>query len=599
MAFIKTLSEETAGKIAAGEIIEKPENIVKELIENSLDAGATRVSLIVQNGGKKYIKIKDNGVGIPANEIALATRNYSTSKISNFNDIEKIKTLGFRGEALASIKSVSRLTIISRHEKDDMGKEMVWEGNKLLKDIPVSREVGTTVIVERLFFNLPARMKFLSSDSAELRRISALVQKFSLSFPEVGMVLSGNGRDIISYNSSTLNERVEAVIGSRIFPYLNYFDIERDHFRLYGYVSSPEVTRGNRTLQHFFVNHRHIVSKVMGYALRRAYESVIPYNRFPVAVLFLEIPPDLIDVNVHPTKSEIRFKNDKDIHSLIYSSVREIVKGKKTVSFQEKVESVYRSIFPGEEEVEKVSGKTKQLSKTVTSIENYRTDKIGSIDIGKGGGVLRESPESLFEKSGEESGEERLFKSTKLYWQLHDSYILIQIRGGMVIIDQHAAHERILYNKAKMNLAGEKPTIQSLLFPATIELTPGEYKKFEDYSEILPRIGFEVEPFGMRTIVVRGIPAGVKNWNEGLLLRDILGEIGRDKTELEEILKQYACHSAIRFGQKLNHQEMESLVDQLFATDYPFTCPHGRPTILRVNLSDLEKRFNRTAFTEK
>jgi DNA mismatch repair protein MutL len=438
-------------------------------------------------------------------------------------------------------------------------------------------------------------MKFLSSDSTELRRISALVQKFSLSFPEVGMVLRGNGRDIISYHSSTLNERVEAVIGSRIFPDLNYFDIERDHFRLYGYVSSPEVTRGNRTLQFFFVNHRNIVSKVMVYALRRAYESVIPYNRFPVAVLFLEITPDLIDVNVHPTKSEIRFRNDKDIHSLIFSSVREIVKGKKTISFQDKVESVYRSIFPGEEKTEKFSSKTKQPLETVTSIENYRTDKMGSIDTGKGGGVLRESPESLFEKSGEESP----FKSTKLYWQLHDSYILIQIRGGMVIIDQHAAHERILYNKAKMNLAGENPTIQSLLFPATIELTHGEYKKFEDYSEILPRIGFEVEPFGMRTIVVRGIPAGVKNWNEGLLLRDILGEIGRDKTELEEILKQYACHSAIRFGQKLNHQEMESLVDQLFATDYPFTCPHGRPTILRVNLSDLEKRFNRTALTEK
>ncbi len=592
MTYIRTLSQETTGKIAAGEIIERPENIVKELMENSLDAGATRISLTVKNGGKKYIKIEDNGHGISAGEISLATRNYSTSKIVDFEDIENIKTLGFRGEALASIRSVSRLTIASKSEKDDVGREMIWEGEKLIKETPLPREVGATIIVERLFFNLPARMKFLSSDSAELRRISSLIQKLSLSFPEVGMTLKGNGRDIISYNPSTLNERVEAVIGSGIFRNLKYFDTEMDNLRLYGYTSSPEVTRGNRTLQYIFVNHRHVINKVMGYALRRAYESVIPYNRFPIAVLFLDIPPDMIDVNVHPAKSEIRFKNEKDIHSLVFSSIREIVKGKKTISFQSKVESVYKSIFPDEKVREKSKLEMRHAYNPVTSIENYRDAKTDGID---GGFVLRESPKSLFE----ENDVEKPFKSTKLYWQLHDSYILIQIRGAMVIIDQHAAHERILYNRAKKNIAGANPTIQSLLFPATIELTPGEYKKLEDYSDILPRIGFEVEPFGMRTIIVRGIPAGIKNWNEGSLLRDILGEIGRDKTELEEILKRFACHSAIRFGQKLTNQEMESLVDQLFATDYPFTCPHGRPTILRVNLSDLEKRFNRPASTEE
>jgi len=592
LTYIRTLSQETTGKIAAGEIIERPENIVKELVENSLDAGATRIFLTVKNGGKKYIKIEDNGSGISAGEISLATQNYSTSKISDFKDIETIKTLGFRGEALASIRSVSRLTIASKSEKDNLGRKMIWEGEKLIKETPLPREVGATIIVERLFFNLPARMKFLSSDSAELRRISSLIQKFSLSFPDVGIVLNGNGREIISYNRSTLRERVEAVVGSGIFPNLNYFDTETDNLRLYGYTSSPEVTRGNRTLQYFFVNHRHIINKVMGYALRRAYESVIPYNRFPIAVLFLDIPPDMIDVNVHPTKSEIRFKNEKDIHSLVFSSIREIVKGKKTISFQSKVESVYKSIFPDDKETKKFTRELKHTTNPVTSIENYKYGKADNID---GGFVLRESPQSLFE----ENEEEKPFKSTKLYWQLHDSYILIQIRGAMVIIDQHAAHERILYNRAKNNIAGVNPTIQSLLFPATIELTHGEYKKFEDYSEILPRIGFEVEPFGMRTIIVRGIPAGVKNWNEGSLLRDILGEIGRDKTELEEILKRYACHSAIRFGQKLTNQEMESLVDQLFVTDYPFTCPHGRPTILRVNLSDLEKRFNRPSSTEE
>ncbi|MDZ7859937.1 MAG: DNA mismatch repair endonuclease MutL [Candidatus Krumholzibacteriota bacterium] len=587
MASIKTLSEETAGKIAAGEIIERPKNIVKELIENSLDAGATKISITVKNGGKSYIEVKDNGVGIPQGEIAMATDNYSTSKISNFNDIENIKTLGFRGEALASIKSVSRLTIVSKSGGEDVGTKMVWKGDKFIERSPVPRKEGTTVISEQLFFNLPARMKFLSSDSAELRRITAFVQKFSLSFPQIGIVMNGNGREIFSFNPAELKDRTEDVFGSDIFRDLNYFDSESGRLRIFGYTSSAELTRGNRTLQHFFVNHRYVSNKVMGYALKRAYESVIPYNRFPVAVIFLEIPPDMIDVNVHPTKSEVRFKNERDIHSLIFSSIRNIVKGEKTISFQNKVESVYRSIFPAENESKNIRETGREESPSVTNIEYYKASKA---DGDMNDGVFRESPESLFEKGKDKSP----FESTKLYWQLHDSYILIQIRGGMVIIDQHAAHERILYNQAKKNIAGDTPAIQSLLFPATIELTPGEYKKFEDYWEILPRIGFEVEPFGMRTIVVRGIPAGVKNWNEGLLLRDILGEIGRDKTELEEILKRFACHSAIRFGQKLTREEMENLVDRLFATDFPFTCPHGRPTILRVNLSDLEKRFNRS-----
>ncbi|HMA77491.1 MAG TPA: DNA mismatch repair endonuclease MutL [Candidatus Krumholzibacteriaceae bacterium] len=587
MASIKTLSEETAGKIAAGEIIERPKNIVKELVENSLDAGATKISITVKNGGKSYIRVEDNGIGIPQGEIALATDNYSTSKISSFNDIDNIKTLGFRGEALASIKSVSRLTIVSKSGSDDVGTKMVWEGNKPLEKSPVPRKEGTTVTSEQLFFNLPARMKFLSSDSAELRQITALVQKFSISFPQIGFIMNGNGREIFSYNPAELKDRIEDVFGSAIFRDLKYFDSESGRLRLFGYTSSAELTRGNRTLQHFFVNHRYVSSKVMGYALKRAYESVIPYNRFPVAVLFLEIPPDMIDVNVHPTKSEVRFKNDREIHSLVFSSIRNIVKGEKAISFQNKVESVYRSIFPAENESKNIRETGREQSSSVTNIDYYKASKSES-DMN--GGVLRESPESLFEKGKDKTP----FESTKLYWQLHDSYILIQIRGGMVIIDQHAAHERILYNQAKKNLAGETPAIQSLLFPATIELTPGEYKKFEDYWEILPRIGFEVEPFGMRTIVVRGIPAGVKNWNEGLLLRDILGEIGRDKTEFEEMLKRFACHSAIRFGHKLTRDEMENLVDQLFATDFPFTCPHGRPTILRVNLSDLEKRFNRS-----
>ncbi|MBN2184560.1 MAG: DNA mismatch repair endonuclease MutL [Candidatus Krumholzibacteriota bacterium] len=587
MSNIKRLTAETTGKIAAGEIIERPVNVVKELIENALDASATKISIEIADGGKTLIKISDNGLGIISEEIPLAAENFATSKISTIEDIMKIKSLGFRGEALASIRSVSGLTISSRTFSDETGRQIRWKENQVVKDELIARNPGTDVTVTELFYNLPARKKFLSSEPSESRRISGMIQSFSLAFPEVAFSFRSNGNDVLNYPQSTLEERVEIVFGSRVFPNLKYFHREEGRTTIAGYASMPAYTRGNRSMQHIYVNKRAIKDRMIGHALRQAYSSLIPADRFPVVILYLDIPPGEIDVNVHPTKSEIRFQNERDIHRAITGILRESLQG-KTISFREKVESVYKTIFPSGRDGKENTGISPREFQMTQSNKDLHGEEISG---NRSDWLIKESPDSLFNQDPQSID---LNSSGGLYWQLHQSYIFIQIRGGVVIIDQHAAHERILYDLAKKNFEGGKPVVQSLLFPATLELSHEEYDNFERLEDKLPSIGFEVEPFGARAIIVRGIPAGVKNWNEGKLLQNILGEKGIGRNSADDLIRRFSCHGAIKAGEKLSVQEMESLTDQLFASEFPFTCPHGRPTILRVEMDDLDKRFHRT-----
>ena len=581
MTRIQKLTPETSGKIAAGEVVERPFNVIKELVENSLDASARRIVLEIEGGGKRSIRIDDDGTGIASQDMARAVENYSTSKISDIDDIYRVRSLGFRGEALASISAVSRLTIRSMEEGAEVGREMRWVAGELRDDAPFVRTPGTEIVVEDLFFNLPARKKFLSSDASETRRIVSALQGFALAWPQTAFLMKSNGREVLSFPAGTIEERVEMVLGPSVFPHLKTFSRTDGRVEVSGYTSMPSLTKGNRSTQYMFVNGRAVKDRLLGHAVRQAYHSIIPGDRFPIVVLMLEIPPEMLDVNVHPAKAEVRFENERDIHRLVSSAVREALED-KTISFRDKVESVYKSIFPrdgGED----------------TGGEDDTTGTYKADDPGRSDWLFQESPQPLFEK---DSARVQGQVSTGLYWQLHDSYIMIQIRGGMVIIDQHAAHERILYDKARRNIDGEKAVVQSLLFPATLELSPDEYDSFEKVADTLPGLGFEAEPFGMRTIIVRGIPAGVRNWDDGRLLRTILSDLGGGLPAVDSILRSFACHSAVRAGESLTLDEMESLTDQLFATEFPFTCPHGRPTMLRVEMRELEKRFHRTPRTE-
>jgi DNA mismatch repair protein MutL len=590
VAPIQKLTPEVSAKIAAGEVIERPSSAIKELIENSLDAGATRISIELVEGGKAFIRIEDNGGGIPSPELPLAVESFSTSKISRVEDISRVGTLGFRGEALASIRAVSILTIRSRGAEEEIGRELRFRAEELTADAPVVRNQGTEVTVESLFFNLPARKKFLRSPQSELRRIIAVIQGYALSFPETSFLLRENGRDVLSYPPSSLRERVEIVLGGELFTSLIPVAYTLGRTTVRGYASQSDQTRANRYMQFYFVNRRYIKDRVLSHAVHQAYESLIPRDRFPAIVLFLDVPPDEVDVNVHPTKAEVRFRNEGEIHRLVLSAIAEALQ-RKVSSFEETVESVYRSVFPGP-----AAGVAPRRGEAGTGLPGSGAPSTGSIqEIGEGERTFEfhETPLSLF---GEETAKS-LFTPGKLYWQLHQSFILIQIRGGMVIIDQHAAHERILFDRAKINLAGAKPVVQSLLFPATIELSPDEYERYEELTSVLASLGFESEPFGIRSILVRGIPALVRNWDEGRLLEEILG--GEGRSGIDEFLKSYACRSAIKAGTKLASEEMESLTDQLFATELPYTCPHGRPTMLRVSLGELERRFARTVSAKR
>jgi DNA mismatch repair protein MutL len=574
---IRKLAQDVSGKIAAGEVIERPVSVCKELIENSLDADAKRIAVEIAGGGTSVIRISDDGFGIPAEELPLSALNFSTSKISQAEDIERILTLGFRGEALASIRAVSTLTIGSRSAAEEIGREITWRSGEAVSDAPVTRTRGTDVIVEHLFHNLPARKKFLASPASELRRISALVQSYALSFPQVAFTLREDGRNVLRYPASTLEDRVGAVFGIGAFRSLRYFEERLGDRSVRGYVSQPDMTRGNRSLQFFFVNKRSIKDRLLSHAVHQAYHALTPKDRFPLLVLLLDVPPEEIDVNVHPAKAEVRFRNERELHRFVAAAIRGALES-SDLSFKEKVQSVYQSIFPGTDD-QRSAGGGSELGETAAAAEQL-------------GWVFKETPMSLLE--GEYANQ--IITTGSLYWQLHQSFILIQIRGGMVIVDQHAAHERILFDRAKRNLEGSNPAIQSLLFPATLELTPEEYDRYEELVDVLPSLGFEVEPFGPHAIIVRSIPAGVRNWDDGKLLQQILADEGGD---LDALLKRYACRSAVKAGTALSPEEMESLTDQLFATEFPFTCPHGRPTMLRLGTSDLEKRFARTVRPEK
>jgi DNA mismatch repair protein MutL len=586
VAPIRTLESGVSSVIAAGEVVERPASVVKELVENALDAGATRVAIDLVDGGKASIRVDDDGAGIPAAELPLAAENFSTSKIREIDDLSRVETLGFRGEALASIRAVSVLAARSRARSEEIGRELRFRGAERTGDGPCVRTPGTEIVVERLFFNLPARRKFLRSGASELRRIVGIVQAYALAFPAVSFLLRDAGREVLSYPVSRLDDRVEIVLGSELSGRMAKVEHEEGALRVSGYASKPDFTRSNRSLQYFFVNRRFVKDRLLSHAVSQAYESLIPRNSYPALVLFVSIPPGGIDVNVHPAKAEVRFRDEAELHRVVRSAIRGAI-GAARAGFAEAVEAAYGAIFP-----EGGSGAADAAAAIPRELFIAFGDEGGGSLETAGGSALREAPVSLF-------GAERpsaALSTGGLYWQLHQSFILIQIRGGLVIIDQHAAHERVLFDRARASLPGTRALSQSLLFPAAITLSPDEFERYESLGRTLDSLGFETEPFGPRSLIVRGIPAGVRNWNDGRLLQEILGE---GRSGVDGFLRSYACRAAIKAGTRLSAEEMESLADQLFATELPYTCPHGRPTMLRVGLAELERRFARSVSPER
>ncbi len=601
---IRLLDPECVERIAAGEVVERPASVVKELVENSLDAGATRILVRLKRSGLEELVVEDDGAGIPGRELPLAVERHATSKIAGSGDLMAIYSYGFRGEALAAIASVSRMTVRSRSANEDIGARIDIAGGRIEKREPDGRHRGTTIVVRDLFFNTPARKAFLRSEQSERRAVAQVITSMALAHPAVAFTLRNDDSVVIDLSAADdLETRAHAVFGAAVATHLRRFEGETEGLRVEGLVSLPTYTRGNRTGQHFLVNRRVIHDKGMSGAVYAAFRDVLPAGRFALALVFLEVGPARVDVNVHPTKAEVRFRDEGMVHELIRHSIRDALtlgRERGEVAPAPPRRGASSSEGQGEPhvtEADLLSGPTEGYDRGPAWSRRKESPTLFDDGQVAEGGTFR--PQGAPVDPGMDPGMAipTAAAGLPLFWQLHNTFILTQIRGALVIVDQHNSHERILYNEGQKALAGQAVASQQLLFPATLELNAAELATYEVHQGDLEKMAFRTEPFGGNTVLVRGIPPELRNWNDGALLRDILadlGDAGRSGSDPREaILASYACHGAIRAGEKLTLPEMQSLMDRLFATEVPYSCPHGRPTLIRLGLSELERRFGR------
>ncbi len=604
---VKVLPDHLANQIAAGEVIQRPESVVKELLENSLDAGATEILVVVKEGGKKLIQVADNGMGMDEEDARNAFLRHATSKISTVEDLEAIRTYGFRGEALASIASVAHVTMKTRRAEDDAAVVVHMDGNAGMRVAREGREPGTLISVQNLFFNVPARRKFLKSTPTEFRHISESVQRVALSHPEVAIKFISDDETLLDLRAASLEERLKDVYGERYYSGLVWMEERNDYISVYGYVGKPSFGQRTRANQHLFLNKRHIVNRNIAHAVFSAYENLLEKGTFPFFLLFLDIDPHRVDVNVHPSKLEAKFEDEQNIYRFISTLVRRTLSTNNLIPAMSAGTDDQRTIglsftdrqhmWPSTERVDPATGEIlphKEFSDFSFQPIARTTDGIeASRQLFSDEGKLPEQ-ESL----GRAGETPTVSRQSPLVWQLHNKYILTPIENGIMIIDQHVAHERILYEWALGRFEKESPPAQQLLFPLTVEMTPGDYALCVELLPHLDKLGFSIKPFGKNTIVIEGVPADIKHVNESTIVQELLDQYKEysqhGKLDARDtVAKSYSCKAAIKAGDALTPAEMQSLLDQLFATSMPYVCPHGRPVVLKIATDELDRRFGR------
>ena len=600
---IRVLDGATIDRIAAGEVIERPASIVKELVENALDAGALNITITLIDGGLASLNVDDDGAGIALRDLPLAFERHATSKIASAADIMQVGTFGFRGEALASIASVSQVLCLSRRQEEEIGGLIEIAGGETVRKEPAPRHQGTSITVSDLFYNTPARRKFMRSAQAERRAVMKLLTQIALAHREVRWVVKSDQNIALDLRpAASLTDRVRDLLGGSVSGHLARFEVEKGGFRVSGLASRPTWTRGNREQQYLYVNHRPIANTALSQAIFQAYREVIPAGKHPVVIAFLQIPAGEVDVNVHPAKTEVRLLLEREVFSLLKTALIDGLSLRRADDLrpwtsgatQEETElsAPQAGIARAEEDFFR-----RHFQRGASAGYEHRGVPEGQGELFNAG-AMKPATTTEWAPAGDEPPLAGPLH-TAPFWQLHRTYIVTQIRGGLVLIDQHNSHERILYNEALKALdAGSGVPTQQLLFPAHLELTPGQTQAWQSRAGQLEAMGFAIEPFGGQSILVQGIPASLKNWQEGRLLLDILDDlVWEDKPTVAsqvDLLASYACHGAIRAGEPLTVPEMQNLVDQLFATDTPLSCPHGRPTLIQYSLAELEKRFGRS-----
>lgn len=584
---IATLEPLIANQIAAGEVVERPASVVKELVENSIDAGATEVDVSILDSGLSLIQVRDNGSGIHKDDLALSLERHSTSKIKSSQDLSKINTLGFRGEALASIASVSRLTITSA-EIHSSGFQTACHGNEFFALEPAAHPKGTTVSVRDLFFNTPARRKFLRSERTEFEHIDELIKRFALTFFSVGLSLTSNQKRIRHYfpeKMAAKNERIKTLCGAAFLENSLFIEAEVGHMLLYGWISTPDFTRSQPDMQYFSINKRMVRDKIILHAVKAAYQDVLYRDRFPAYVLYLEVDPTLLDVNVHPTKQEVRFKQPQVIHDFLLHALHDALEHPSAQTLAPAAESFAKTALTSAVYTPRhAQPQAYQQAITPTKIQQelrlYENLMKPSVD--KDASTALESPPLGFALG-----------------QVHGIYILAQNSAGLVIVDMHAAHERILYEKLKEAHQAGIFQKQNLLIPISMNLSERELNLIAEHEDFIKNLGFNLELFGAETIVIREIPQLLLDANVPELIADIVADLAAhgtsisSETHINRILSTLACHTALRANHVLTQAEMNALLRAMEKTDHSGQCNHGRPTTLQLSMQELDKLFLR------
>jgi DNA mismatch repair protein MutL len=607
---IQVLSDVVASQIAAGEVVERPASVVKEMIENSLDAGAHTIRVEIQNGGRRLIRITDDGSGIPSDQAILAFARHATSKLETIDDLDHISTLGFRGEALASIASVAQVTLTTRTTGEKVGTQIRMEGGRVVDQRAVGTPVGAVITVENLFFNTPARLKFMKAETTERRHIDAVVTRYAMAYPNVRFALMQDGR--VTFTSSGNGDLgdvlVEALGVETMRDMIPIQPIAGSIITVWGYTSAPHLNRNTRNHITLFINGRHVQDSSLSYAISQAYHTLMPEDRQPVTVLMVAMPPEEVDVNVHPAKSEVRFRNADAVFSAVQRAVRRTVvehapiPPATTNAFEPTIhdeEDIYTAPPPLERPA------PGQLTFDLPSQDvGRRTQQITPDDARFDSRSTRESalmaePRRTVDTTPNIMARPRSLPPMRIVGQIAGTYIVAEGPAGLYLVDQHAAHERILYEQFMTEQETHQLTTQRTITGLSVELSPESARQIEEHLDSLHAVGFEIEPFGTNTFNIRAVPSILADRAPRDAIVTVLddldaGEIPGESTLEAKIILRVCKAAAVKAGQTLSYDEMVILMRQLEHCKSPRTCPHGRPTMIHISGDQLAKEFGRT-----
>ena len=576
---INLLPEDLQNKISAGEVVERPSSVVKELLENSIDAGSSQIDIVIEQGGNQLIQVRDDGKGISKNQLPLAIKRFHTSKISQLDDLFTISSLGFRGEALASIASVAQLSIISS-EGSNEGAELSISNGKLEELVPAASINGTQVTIRDLFYNTPARRKFLKSPKTEGRKIIEMVRRFGLSRPNIGFSLIVDGKKVIDLFTEELDDRIGSLFDNTYKTNLIPIEISKADYTFTGFVGNLNIIRKRFGEQFLFMNGRYIKDRLLNSAVYSSYQSLVKRGEYPFFVINIQIPFEQVDVNVHPMKTEVRFHDEWRVYHVLKSGVSDALSEiLNTIPNFQKISSESNSFFENVPQQSSLNfnsvGQKEPIISNLDKTDRAKTYASNIVPV---------------DNSSQDFNIEKI-------WQVHRKYIISEINSGLVVIDQHVAHERVLYEECLKAFESKVMSSQTLLFPEEIEFVKDEYDILLEIFPYLKRIGFKIKEGDNSKIIVEATPADISWGDEKRIIKEIIDEfISTRKTYSsykEALAASFACKAAVKAGDQMERDEMVVLINRLFSTEHPYYCPHGRPIIIQLSLDELDKRFER------